>query len=138
MNIAQHIERAAKRFPDKPAILFEGRPITYRQLEAMVNQTANALLANGFGPGDRIALHLPNIPEFAVCYLAAQKIGAIAVSVSPMLTANELAYILKDCGAVLACTTSSSPSTKVISTYGAAIMVAAWSRIDCSRSSLLR
>lgn len=106
MNISQHVERAAKRFPDKAAILFEDRQITYRQLNAMVNQAANAFRANGFGLGDRIALHLPNIPEFAVCYLAAQKIGAIAVSVSPMLTPGELAYILKDSGALLACTTA--------------------------------
>lgn len=106
MNISQHVERAAERFPDKAAILFEDRQITYRQLNAMVNQAANAFRANGFGPGDRIALHLPNIPEFAVCYLAAQKIGAIAVSVSPMLTPGELAYILKDSGALLACTTA--------------------------------
>ena len=105
MNISEHIQRAARRFPDKPAIVFENHLVSYRQLNADVNRLANALAANGFGPGERIALHLPNIPEFAVCYLAAQKIGAIAVSVSPMLTAGELTYILNDSGAALVCTT---------------------------------
>ena len=105
MNIAEHIQRAARRFPDKPAIVFEDRSIRYRQLDAEVNRLANAFSGNGFGPGERIALHLPNIPEFAVCYLAAQKIGAVAVSVSPMLTAEELSYILNDSGAALVCTT---------------------------------
>jgi long-chain acyl-CoA synthetase len=105
MNVSHFIERAAKLFPEKTAIVFEDRQIAYRQLNETVNRLANAFLGNGVGIGDRIALHLPNIPEFAVCYLAAQKIGAMAVSVSPMLTAKELAYILQDSGAVLACTT---------------------------------
>lgn len=105
MNVSDFVERAARLFPEKTAIVFEDRKISYRQLNETVNRLANAFRGNGVGPTDRIALHLPNIPEFAVCYLAAQKIGAVAVSVSPMLTAKELAYILNDSGAVLVCTT---------------------------------
>jgi long-chain acyl-CoA synthetase len=104
MNISQSIERAAKLFPEKTAVIFEDRRITYKQLNKTVNKIANAFKAHGFGLGDRIGLHLPNIPEFAVCYLAAQKIGAIAVSVSPMLKAGEMDYILNDSGAALVCT----------------------------------
>jgi long-chain acyl-CoA synthetase len=104
MNISQHIERAAKLYPEKDAILFEDRRISYRQLNVFVNQIANAFKAHDIGIGDRVALHLPNIPEFAVCYLAAQKIGAIAVSINPMLTASELTFIFNDCGAKLVCT----------------------------------
>ena len=104
MNVSQHIERAAKLFPDKAAILFEDRRITYQQLNQYVNKIANAFSAHGLETGDRVALHLPNIPEFVICYLAAQKIGAIAVSVNPMLTASELTFILNDCGAKLICT----------------------------------
>ena len=101
MNVAQNIETAAKLFPDKTAILFEGKEITYSELNAATNRLANAMIANGVQKGDRVALYLPNIPEFAVCYFGTLKIGAIAVSVNPMLKSYELKYILNDCEAVL-------------------------------------
>lgn len=101
MNVAQNIETAAKLFPDKTAILFEGKQIKYRALNTAVNRLANAMTAHGIQKGDRVALYLPNIPEFAVCYFAVLKAGAIAVSVNPMLKAYELKYILNDCAAVL-------------------------------------
>lgn len=104
MNVTQHVERAAKFFPKKAAILFEGRKIPYGELNRSANQLANAFQAKGIHQGDRVALYLPNIPEFVVCYLASLKIGAIAVSVNPMLKAEELRYILNDSGAVLLCT----------------------------------
>ena len=105
MNIAQNIETAAKLFPDKTAILFEGKEITYSELNATANRLANAMTAGGIQKGDRVALYLPNIPEFAVCYYAILKMGAIAVSVNPMLKSYELKYLLNDCGAVLLFTT---------------------------------
>lgn len=104
MNIAQHIERASRQFPDQPAILFEGKSISYRELNTAVNRLANAFAAQGIEKGDRIALYLPNIPQFAICYFAALKAGAMAVSVNPMLKAYELKYILNDCGAIIVCT----------------------------------
>jgi long-chain acyl-CoA synthetase len=104
MNVTQHVEQAAKFFPEKVAILFEGRQIRYGELNRSASRLANAFKANGVGQGDRVALYLPNIPEFALCYIAALKIGAIAVSVNPMLKAEELNYILNDSGAVLLCT----------------------------------
>ena len=104
MNIAQNVERAAIFFPDKTAILFEGRQISYRELNQTSNRLASAFAAHGIYKGDRVALYLPNIPAFVICYLAAVKIGAIAVSVNPMLKAEELKYLLNDSGAVLLCT----------------------------------
>jgi long-chain acyl-CoA synthetase len=104
MNIAQNVERAAIFFPDKIAILFEGRHITYKELNQKANRLANAFAAHGIGKGDRVALYLPNIPEFAICYLAAVKVGAIAVSVNPMLKSEELTYLITDSGSLLLCT----------------------------------
>ncbi len=106
MNLVQNIETAAKLFPDKTAILFEGKQITYSELNTSANRLANAMKTNGVKKGDRIGLYLPNIPEFAYCYYATLKIGAIAVSVNPMLKAYELKYILNDSGAVLLFTVS--------------------------------
>jgi long-chain acyl-CoA synthetase len=105
MNIAQHVERAAKFFPDKPAILFEGSALTYREFNARVDRLANALAANGIARGQCVALYLPNIPAFAIAYLASVRIGAIALSINAMYKSEELNYILNDSGAVLIATT---------------------------------
>jgi long-chain acyl-CoA synthetase len=104
MNITENVERATQYFPEKTAIFFENRTISYADLNNYAGRLANAMTANGIAKGDRVALYLPNIPEFIYCYIAALKIGAIAVSVNPMLKSEELNYILNDCGAVLLCT----------------------------------
>jgi long-chain acyl-CoA synthetase len=104
MNVTQTVERAAKFFPDKAAVIFDERTITYAELNALANRLAHAMDSNGIRRGDRVALYLPNIPEFIVSYLATLKIGALAVSVNPMLKSEELKYILNDCGARLLCT----------------------------------
>lgn len=101
MNISEHVQRAAKFFPEKIAVLFEGTSISYADLNARVHRLAHAMAARGVKKGDRVALFLPNIPEFAVCYLAAVRIGAIAVSVNAMLKPDELKYIFSDCAPVM-------------------------------------
>ncbi len=99
MNLAQHVERAAKFFPDKAAIIFEGAQWSYRTLNEQANRLANALKANGVQRGDRVALYLPNIPQFAVCYLATLKAGALAVSINAIFKRDEVTYIVNDAGA---------------------------------------
>lgn len=99
MNIAQNIERASRFFPDKAAVIFEGQTTTYRQLNKQANRVANALNVAGIETGDRVALYLPNIPAFAAAYLGTVKRGAIAVSLNAMLKAEEVKYIINDCGA---------------------------------------
>src|SRR5690606_12978482 len=101
MNLASSLQQWAARAPSKPAILFEGRTISYAQLEADASRLANAMRANGIGAGDRVALYLPNIPEFATTYYAAQKIGAIPVSINAIFRTGEVEYLLNDSGAVL-------------------------------------
>jgi long-chain acyl-CoA synthetase len=103
MNVTQNVEQAARIFPDKPAIIFEDRQITYGQLDGQAGRLADSMKKKGVKQGDRVALYLPNIPEFIVCYMASLKIGAIAVSVNPMLKSAELKYILNDSGSVLLC-----------------------------------
>ncbi len=105
MNISHHVLRAATFFPDQPAILFEGSTLTYRELNARVDRLANALSAHGVGRGQCVALYLPNIPEFAICYLATVRVGAVALSINAMYKSQELTYILNDSGAVIVFTT---------------------------------
>lgn len=101
MNLASSLQQWAARAPSKPAILFEGRTITYGQLEADASRLADAMRANGIGAGDRVALYLPNIPEYATTYYAVQKIGAIPVSINAIFRAGEVEYLLNDSGSVL-------------------------------------
>ncbi len=101
MNVVRHVERAAKLFPDHPAVVFEGTQIPYADLNTRATRLANALRANGVQPGDRVSLYLPNIPEFPVCYLAVLKAGAIAVSINAIFKAEEVKYIVNDSGSVI-------------------------------------
>jgi long-chain acyl-CoA synthetase len=99
MNLAEPLHRWARETPEHPAILFEGRVITYAALEAAAERLAHALRARGVGPGDRVALYLPNVPEFATAYYAAQRLGAVTVSINAMFRSAEVEHLLVDSGA---------------------------------------
>ena len=105
MNVADLLDTAARHFPAAPAIVFEGRSTTYAALREMVQRAAAGLLDAGVEPGERVALFLPNIPEFVIAYQACQWAGAVAVSVNAMLTTEELQYLLEDSGVKLVFTT---------------------------------
>jgi phenylalanine ammonia-lyase len=105
MNVAQNIIRGRTLFPRKVALTFEERHYTYADLDTWSNRVAEGLAALGIGRGDRVALFLPNIPEFAAAYLGIQKLGAIAVSLNSTLRAEETRFILSDSGAVAVFTT---------------------------------
>ena len=99
MNIARHVARGARVHPRHPAIVFEGTSIDYATLDAHAARLARSLADAGIAPGDRVALYLPNIPAFPLAYLAIQRAGGVAVSLNSTLTAEEVQYILADCGA---------------------------------------
>ena len=107
MNIAHHVERGKLLFPDKTALIFEEKSFTYKQLDQLVNRVANGLRGLGIRKGDRVALFLPNIPEFVISYLGILKIGAVAVSINVMLKRAEVSYIVHDCAAKAIITTES-------------------------------
>ena len=100
MNIFDSLERAQIRFPDKDAVIFKGQSTTYGELYEQACRLS-AALSKRFGllRGDRVAIFLPNIPEFIVSYYAIEKLGAVAVSLNVMLKRNEVEFILRDCGA---------------------------------------
>ena len=99
MNIASHLERNALQDPQGVAIRFEGRSITYAALNKDASRLAAALSAAGLSAGDRVALYLPNVPEFATVYYAAQKLGAVPVTINAILKTEEVRYLLDDSGA---------------------------------------
>ena len=105
MNITQHIERGAQFFPHKIALVFEEKAFTYGELNELANRVTNGLQHLGIKCGDRVALFLPNIPEFVITYLAILKLGAVVVSVNSMLKSDEVRFILNDSEAVAVVTT---------------------------------
>ncbi len=107
MNIAHHVEQGHRLFPDKIALIFEDKSFTYKQLDQLAGQVANGLRGLGIKKGDRVALFLPNIPEFVISYLGILKIGAVAISVNVMFKTAEVSYILNDCAAKAIITTES-------------------------------
>ncbi|MFN6560872.1 MAG: long-chain-fatty-acid--CoA ligase [Nostoc sp. ChiSLP01] len=107
MNIAHNLELSCYLFPNKPALIFEEQCLTYQDLDEMVNRAANGLRTLGIRRRDRIALFLPNIPEFVISYFAILKIGAVVVSINVMLKTDEVRYILNDCAAKAIITTES-------------------------------
>ncbi|HEU0052033.1 MAG TPA: long-chain fatty acid--CoA ligase [Longimicrobium sp.] len=94
---------AVDRFDRPNAVLHKAggawTPISHRELEARTARLAAALAASGIGPGDRVAILSENRPEWAVADFAVLGLGAIDVPLYPTLPANQVAYILQDCGA---------------------------------------
>ncbi len=105
MNIAHHVERGHILFPHKVALIFEEKSFTYQQLDQLASRVANGLRGLGIKQGDRVALFLPNIPEFIISYLGILKLGAIAVSVNVMFKTEEVSHVLNDCAAKIVITT---------------------------------
>jgi long-chain acyl-CoA synthetase len=99
MNIAEYIDHGRREHPERAAVIFEGQTISYEQCAAQADRAMAAFVDAGIAPGDRIALFLPNIPDFIFAYLGALKTGAITVSVNSGSRRNEVSYILRDSGA---------------------------------------
>ncbi len=93
------LARQAKRVPDRPAIHFYGRAITFAELDSAVGRVAGFLQGRGISPGDRVAIFLENSPQFAIAYYGALRAGAIAVCLNPMHKAVELSHEFEDSGA---------------------------------------
>jgi long-chain acyl-CoA synthetase len=96
------VDDAARRHPRRPALYFFGRTVRYRELREAVDRFASALHRLGVRPGDRVALILPNCPQFAIAFFGVLRRGAIAVPHNPLYTTEELAHQLADCGARVA------------------------------------
>jgi long-chain acyl-CoA synthetase len=91
----------AKSFPDKPAYIMadSGETVTYGQLDERSNRCAQLLRSLGLGVGDSIAIFMENHARFLEICWAAQRSGLYYTAISSRLTADEVAYIVRDCGA---------------------------------------
>lgn len=96
MNLAATLTQSALNWPEKTALVFEGRRWTYEQWNRTVNKAAHAFRAAGIGKGDRVAFLTYNLPEQVTGFYALMKIGAIPVPINYRLAANEVKYIVDD------------------------------------------
>ena len=96
VNVALQLDAAARRAPDRLALIAGTERLTYRQLERRAGGFALALRARGIGAGDRVAITLPNGIAFAVALYGALKAGATVTPLNPQLTADERARTLSD------------------------------------------
>ena len=85
----EFLRSSARQWPERNAIIFGGMELTYAELDNLSDRFAAALAEMGVEKGDRVAIHLPNCPQFAIGFFGLLKAGAVFVPVSPMLSERE-------------------------------------------------
>jgi long-chain acyl-CoA synthetase len=98
-TLLDYLSEAAGKWPDRPALLFKGAKMSYRDLYRLSDRFAGALAGLGVKRGDRVALCLPNCPQFIVAEVGAWKAGAIVCPINPTYTERELQDALNATGA---------------------------------------
>jgi long-chain acyl-CoA synthetase len=100
------LEQAAQRFPNQKAIIFQpshqgfaASSLTWKQVDDLANHLAAALIDRGVKKGDRVAIFMPNIPQFVITYYAILKAGGVVVATNPLYSPREIEHQLNDAGA---------------------------------------
>ena len=96
MNVGDILSFFANRYPDKPAVYYHDKIITYGELNIRANKLGNKLLSLGFQADDKIAVLMRNCSEYVEIVFGMAKIGAIPVSVNFRLVGEEIKYIVND------------------------------------------
>jgi fatty-acyl-CoA synthase len=99
-SVYVNLDISARRYPNKTALIFYGRELSYRQLKEEVDAMAGYLQqVCGIGRGDRVLLHMQNCPQFVIGFYAILRADAVVVPVNPMLLTDELRHTVEDSGA---------------------------------------
>ena len=98
-SYVEAVEPIFERFPNKTAFAFMGVKVTFKELGRYANRFAHMLLANGLKKGDVVGIDLPNIPEYLIAWLGTLRAGCVVSGISPLLSAEEMKYQLKDSNA---------------------------------------
>lgn len=97
--IHEILSQTAARVPNRTAVIFGGMELTFRELKELADRFATALDHMGVARGDRVAIHLPNMPQFAIAYYGLLRLGAVFTPLSPLLSPGEVQHQLTDSGA---------------------------------------
>ncbi len=92
------LEDVAKKYPDRIAIDFFSKKVSYSELKKDVDMVASSLKSMGLARGDRVSLMLPNIPHYVIFFYAVLKLGGTVVQTNPLYTTHELESQLSDSG----------------------------------------
>jgi long-chain acyl-CoA synthetase len=107
LSIASLLAESARRWPAKTAVICGSQRISYATLWDQARRYAAVLRERGVGPGDRVALMMPNVPQFPMTYYGVLALGAVVVPIHSLLKAEEIAYVLTDAEvSVLVCAAS--------------------------------
>jgi len=98
-NLAVILSETARRSPDQAVTILGDSRMSYGELDELSGRLAAGLTASGIGPGDVVALQLPNIPQFLIAYFGILKAGGVVVPMNVMLKAAEVAFQLRDSSA---------------------------------------
>jgi long-chain acyl-CoA synthetase len=96
ISLSQLLIRTAEKTPQQTAMIYFNRKITYAQLDQASDRFAAALAAQGVKKGDKVAIFLPNIPQFIIVYYGALKLGAVETAISPLYKEREVEHQLAD------------------------------------------
>ncbi len=100
------LSESAEKFPDRVCVHYNGSDFTYAEMEDLSSRFASALISLAVRRGDRVAIFLPNIPQFLIAYFGIVKAGGIVVTNNPIYKERELEYQLRDSGAEVIIATS--------------------------------
>ena len=90
------LRKTAMEYPDHTSIVYFDKAMTYRELDRLSDKFANALVSLSVKKGDKVALFLPNIPQFIISYYGTIKMGGIVTAVSPLYKEREIEHQLND------------------------------------------
>src|SRR5215469_3905144 len=93
------LDRTASRYPDRTALIYYGRRLSYAQLAQDAHRFATALQRLGVHKGERVAIALPNIPQYPIAFYGTLLAGAVVVPTNPLYTEREMQHQLADSGA---------------------------------------
>ncbi|TFG24481.1 MAG: AMP-dependent synthetase [Promethearchaeota archaeon] len=112
-SLAEMFQRTANKYPDNLCYDFQGLKATFKETESYINSFANCLVENGVKKGDRVAINLPNLPQFIISLFGTFYAGCAASGINFLLSSSEITYQLKDCGAAAIVTLDSFYEEKV-------------------------
>ncbi|RCW44649.1 long-chain acyl-CoA synthetase [Halopolyspora algeriensis] len=95
-NLATMLRESAQANPDKACAIANETTLSYAQVDEISGRVATSLLGLGLEPGDKVAVQLPNLPQFLFAYFGALKAGLVMVPLNPLLRASEITYHLQD------------------------------------------
>ncbi|MBS4020990.1 MAG: long-chain fatty acid--CoA ligase [Dethiobacter sp.] len=99
ISLYDYLKEHTADYPDLVALVFFGNEITFKEMHDKIDRMAAAMTGLGVKKGDRVALMMPNCPQYVYTYYACMKLGAVVVQMNPLYTPTEVEFIIRDSGA---------------------------------------